>query len=105
MKKTVEKVMAKVNAKCTNCGEIVFIESKNDANICPYCNAAFVTEKAIKLYKKSPIEGEKTSAKVKRFFKMFGSALLLILQCIWCLICSILLVDFLVDITSNKNKK
>ena len=97
--------MAKVNAKCTNCGEIVFIESKNDANICPHCNVAFVTEKAIKLYKKAPIEGEKTSAKVKRFFKMFGSALLLILQCIWYLICSILLVDFLVDITSNKNKK
>ena len=42
--------MAKVNAKCTNCGEVILIESKNDANICPHCNCAFVTEKAIKLY-------------------------------------------------------
>ena len=97
--------MAKVNAKCTNCGEIILIESKKDANVCPHCNSAFITEKAIKLYKKMPVEGEKASAKVKRFFKMFGSALLLILQCIWHLICSILLVDFLLDITSNKNKK
>ena len=96
--------MAKVNAKCTNCGEIIVIESKNDANVCPRCNCAFVTEKAIKLYKKSPIEGEKSSAKVKRFFKMLGSALLLILQCIWHLICSILFIDFILDIT-NKNKK
>lgn len=97
--------MAKVNAKCTSCGEVIVIESKNDANICPHCETPFVTEKAIKLYKKSPVEGEKTSAKVKRFFKMFGSALLLILQCIWYLICSILLIDFVLDITkTNKNK-
>ena len=98
--------MAKVNAKCTNCGEIILIESKKDANICPHCNSAFITEKAIKLYKKMPVEGEKASAKVKRFFKMFGSALLLIIQCIWCLICSILLVDFILDVTkSTKSKK
>ena len=94
--------MAKVNAKCTNCGEVICIESKSDASICPHCNSAFVTEKAIKLYKKSPVEGEKTSAKIKRFFKMFGSALLLILQCIWYLICSILLVDFILDVTKKK---
>ena len=98
--------MAKVNAKCTNCGEVIFIERKNDANVCPHCNCAFVTEKAIKLYKKSPVAGEKGSAKVKRFLKMFGSALLLIIQCIWCLICSILLVDFILDVTkSTKSKK
>ena len=99
-----EKVMAKVNAKCTNCGEVIFIENKNDANICPHCNCAFLTEKAIKLYKKTPIEGEKTSIKVKRFFKMFGSALLLILECIWYLICSLLLVDFILDV-KKKGKK
>ena len=96
--------MAKVNAKCTNCGEVILIESKNDAHVCPHCNCAFVTEKAIKLYKKSPIEGEKTSAKVMRVLRMFGSALLLILQCIWYLICSILLVDFILDLT-KKDKK
>ena len=97
--------MEKVKAKCTNCGKIILIESKNDANICPNCNTAFVTEKAVKLYKKPPIEGEKKSAKVKRFFKMFGSVLLLILQCIWCLISTILLIDFILDITSSKKKK
>ena len=97
--------MAKVNAKCTNCGEIVYIDSKIDANICPHCNSAFVTEKAIKLYKKSPIDGEKTSAKVKRFFKMYGSALLLILKSIGVLICTILLVDFILDLTSGKKNK
>ena len=37
--------MVKANAKCTNCGEIVFVDSKTDANICPHCNRAFITEK------------------------------------------------------------
>ena len=70
------------------------------------CNVTFhlYATMPIKLYKKTPIEGEKTSIKVKRFFKMFGSALLLILECIWYLICSLLLVDFILDIT-KKGKK
>ena len=96
--------MAKVNAKCTNCEKIVFIESENEANVCPHCNCAFVTEKAIKLYKETPIKVEETSTKVKRFFKMFGKVLLLILQCIWTIICTILLVDFILDVTKKSKK-
>ena len=41
--------MARVNAKCTNCGEKIVVDDTRDAAICPNCNQAFVTEKAIKL--------------------------------------------------------
>ena len=93
--------MAKVNAKCTNCGKVLFIDNEKDAVVCPHCNCAFVTEKAIELYRQAP---EKVASKGKRFFKMFGSVLLLILSCIWHLICTILLVDFISDLTKGGKK-
>lgn len=96
--------MAIVDAKCTNCGKTISVDNKQDADLCPHCGHAFVTKKAIKLYRITPIEGENKSAKVKRFFKMLGSALLLILECIWTLICTLLFVDFISDITKGSKK-
>ena len=42
--------MSLVNAKCTNCGEVILIDKNKDAEICSRCNSAFVCEKAIALY-------------------------------------------------------
>jgi len=43
--------MPLVAAKCTQCGANLQIDSTKDAAICPNCNTAFVTEKAIINYK------------------------------------------------------
>ncbi|MBR6418818.1 MAG: leucine-rich repeat domain-containing protein [Oscillospiraceae bacterium] len=40
--------MAIVNAKCTNCGAELQVDSDRDAMICEYCGSAFVVEKAIR---------------------------------------------------------
>ncbi len=42
--------MAKVPAKCTQCGANIEIDDAADAGICPYCGTAFVTQKAINNY-------------------------------------------------------
>lgn len=42
--------MSLVPAKCTQCGANIEINDTMDAGICPFCNTAFVTEKAIKNY-------------------------------------------------------
>lgn len=42
--------MALIHAKCTECGATLEIDKEKDAAICPYCGAAFVTEKAINNY-------------------------------------------------------
>ena len=97
--------MAKVNAKCTNCGEIIVIDDEKDANVCTCCNSAFITKKAIKLYKKSPVKNDNSSKNVKRFFKTFGSVLLLILECIWTIICTIFCINLISDIASGSKKK
>lgn len=39
-----------VNAKCTNCGANLEVDNAKDAAICPYCNTAYIIEKAIKNY-------------------------------------------------------
>ena len=38
------------NAKCTNCGASIQVDENSDSGICPYCNTAYTTEKAIALY-------------------------------------------------------
>ena len=52
MKKTVEgkQVMGFVLAKCTNCGANLEVNPKLEAAICPYCNSAYIVEKAINNY-------------------------------------------------------
>ena len=61
--------------------------------------------KAIKLYKKSPVKNDNSSKNVKRFFKTFGSVLLLILECIWTIICTIFCINLISDIASGSKKK
>jgi len=42
--------MPLVQAKCTNCGAGLSVDSSKDAAICSYCGSAFVVEKAINNY-------------------------------------------------------
>ena len=42
--------MGLVVAKCTNCGANLEVDEKLDAAICPYCNSAYIVEKAISNY-------------------------------------------------------
>lgn len=39
-----------VQAKCTNCGGILEVDNSKEAAICPYCNTAYIVEKAIHNY-------------------------------------------------------
>lgn len=39
-----------VQAKCTNCGANLEVDRDKDAAICPYCNSAYIVEKAINNY-------------------------------------------------------
>ena len=74
--------MANVNAKCTNCGENILIDDVKDADICPHCNTAFVTEKAIKLYNQTPeqIQQNKKTHQAIRDHRLKGTAA----QCVFC---------------------
>ena len=42
--------MPLVQAKCTNCGATLQVESTKDAAICPYCGAAYIVEKAVNYF-------------------------------------------------------
>lgn len=42
--------MPLVNAKCTNCGANLEVDNAKDAAICPYCQTAYIVEKAINNY-------------------------------------------------------
>ncbi len=42
--------MPLVEAKCTNCGAVLQVDDSLDAAICPYCNTAYIVEKAINNY-------------------------------------------------------
>ena len=35
-------------AKCTSCGASIHVNENKDCGVCPYCNSAYITEKAIK---------------------------------------------------------
>ena len=39
--------MPLVNAKCTNCGAPLQVDNSHEAAVCPYCNSAYIVEKAI----------------------------------------------------------
>lgn len=39
--------MALVNAKCTNCGGALQVDDDKEAAICPFCDSAFIVEKAV----------------------------------------------------------
>lgn len=42
--------MPLVSARCTSCGASLEVDSVKDAAICPYCNTAYIVEKAIQSY-------------------------------------------------------
>ena len=42
--------MPLVKATCTNCGAVLEVDPKKDAAICPFCNTAYIVEKAIHNY-------------------------------------------------------
>lgn len=42
--------MPLVSAKCTSCGASLEVDNTKDAAICPYCNTAYIVEKAINNY-------------------------------------------------------
>ena len=42
--------MPLIVARCTNCGGDIQVDSKKDAQICKYCDTAFIVEKAINNY-------------------------------------------------------
>lgn len=80
--------MAQVNAKCTNCNQEIVIDDLKDADICPHCNMAFVSEKAIKLYKLDS-EEEKQVRVIRRrhmfksFLKGFWMGFRMVFGCIF----------------------
>lgn len=43
--------MLLVKAQCTNCGATLDVDSTKEAALCPYCNTAYIVEKAINNYK------------------------------------------------------
>ena len=42
--------MLLVKAKCPKCGQVLGVNSRNEAEICTYCGVPFITEKAINTY-------------------------------------------------------
>ena len=97
--------MALVNAKCTNCNKEILIDGAKDANVCPNCNEAFVTEKAIRLYNDNPeIENKIKHVKRRNRWKTLGRGILLVLECIVDIIGAILIVGLFFDIFDKKKK-
>ncbi len=98
--------MAQVNAKCTNCGENILIDDNKEANICPICKEAFITNKAIRLFN---ADTEKTvlikENKKRHVWKSLGKALLMILECVGYLFYCLFFVWLFVDITDGLKKK
>ena len=95
-----------VNAKCTNCGENILIDDNKEANICPNCNNAFITEKAIKLYNESVCnEVSHKVVKKRHVWKSLGKGLLMVLECVGYLFYCLFFVWLFVDITNDLKKK
>ena len=101
--------MAKVNAQCTNCGKFIEIDDVKDADICPHCNTAFVTEKAINLYKQNSNQIEQTNQPKKvagrHVLKSLLVGLWFTLKCFLYLIYVVCLMWLFFDIVDGIKKK
>ena len=100
--------MSFVNAKCTNCGTMVVVDDQKDADICPHCKNAFVTEKAIMKFSapQTSIEDEMERKNKRRWrWKSLGLALLFIVKCIGYLFYTICLMWLFFDIVDGVKKK
>ena len=98
-----EKAM--VNAKCTDCGEVILIDESKDANICPVCGNAFVSEKAISLFKEQNGVENSNRKKVRHVWKSLGRGILMFLECIGYLFFVLFFIWLFVDITDDLKKK
>ena len=98
--------MAKIYAKCPNCNQIILTEENQEAGICENCKKAFITEKAIRLYKNGKQEDKKgIKWRNKHIWKSFGKGLLMVLECIGYLCYCLFFVWLFVDITDSIRKK
>ena len=97
--------MAQVNAKCTNCNQFLVIDDQEDADICPHCNKAFVSEKAIKLYNHDTEEKQVRSIKRRHVFKSFLKGVWLVFKCFLYLFYVILCLWLFFDIVDDIKKK
>lgn len=57
-----------VNAKCTNCGATLEVDSEKDAYICSHCGSAFIVEKAIQNYNNTYITNNNIKADVVNIY-------------------------------------
>ena len=97
--------MDNVNAICTNCGSEIIIDGKKDADICPHCNNAFVTEKAIKLYKDNGEEENKVrTIKRRHIWKSFLKGVWLVFKCFLYLFYVLMLMWLFFDIVDDIKK-
>ena len=98
--------MALVNAKCTHCGENIFIEDNIDAGICPHCNSAYATDNAITLYQQNETTlNEPNGRKKRHIWKSLGLGLLCALECFGYLLYVITFMWLFFDIFDKKGKK
>lgn len=94
-----------VNAKCPNCGAEILIENEKEANVCPCCKEAFITEKAIQSVDSNSQTKENKTPKKRHILKSLGIGVLRFLECVGYLLYTIFLVWLFVDLTSPKKKK
>ena len=98
--------MAQVNAKCTNCGEIILVDDNKEANICSNCKEAFITDKAIRLFNEKTEKEQLIKTKKNRHvWKSLGKGLLMVLECVGYLFYCLFFVWLFVDITNDLKKK
>ena len=98
--------MAQVNAKCTNCNQEIIIDDQKDADICSFCNKAFVSEKAIKLYKLDAGEEKQERVIRKRnIFKSFLTGVGFVVKSIFYLFYVLLCLWLFFDIVDDIKKK
>lgn len=89
--------MVKVDAKCTNCGEKISIDGGKEANVCPCCSQAFITEKAIRLFNENSVTKKK-----RHVWKSLGRGILMTFYCLGYLIYVLTLMWLIFDIVDNK---
>lgn len=110
--------MAKIEVICTNCNKIVCVDNEKEANVCPNCGEAFVTEKALTLYNLQCAENLENSRheqnlkkqrhrkeSVIKALKMIGKTFLFVLECIGYLLYVVCFIWLFVDLTDKISKK
>ncbi len=98
--------MSYVSVICTQCGKEVNVDETLEANVCPNCQKAFITEKGIKLFAEKTQGNVQTKPvkKKRHILKSLGSGLLLAVQCIGYLIYVLLGLWLFFDIVDNIKK-